>query len=158
MRPRPVIAVAESEAELEAVRELFRAYAGSLAFDLGFQDFEAEMVEFPGKYAPPTGVLLLARLEEMAAGAVGLRDLGDGICEMKRLYVRPEARGHAIGRRLAERLIDEACSRGYRAMRLDTVPGHHDHAMALYRELGFQEIAPYCYNPVPGALFMELAL
>tara|TARA_R110002167_G_scaffold51005_2_gene148007 strand:+ start:230 stop:685 length:456 start_codon:yes stop_codon:yes gene_type:complete len=143
---------------MDAVKSLFRDYVGSLGFDLGFQDIDAEMADFPGKYAPPGGALLLARIDGATAGAVALRDLDDGICEMKRLYVRPEARGHGLGRRLIERLIVEAGARGYRAMRLDTVPRHHDEAIALYRGFGFREIAPYCHNPLPGALFMELTL
>lgn len=158
MAAEVVIAPALRQTELSAVRELFMAYARSLDFDLAFQDFEQEMADFPGKYAPPSGALLLGRIGALNAGAVALRDLGEGRCEMKRLYVRPEARGYALGERLVLRLIEEAKTRGYRAMRLDTVPGHHDHAMALYRRLGFREIAPYCHNPVPGAVFMELEL
>lgn len=149
---------ARTAADLDAVRALFAGYAQSLDFDLAFQDFESEMAAFPGKYASPAGALLLARLDGAAIGAIALRDLGEGNCEMKRLYVSPEGRGHGVGRRLVEALIEAARERGYRAMRLDTVPGHHDNAIALYRALGFREIGPYCYNPMPGTVFMELIL
>lgn len=152
------LSTATTPADLEAVKELFAAYAGSLGFDLAFQDFEAEMDSFPGKYAPPSGALLLARLDGAAVGAVGLRDLGQSICEMKRLYVRPEGRGQRVGRHLVNALIEIARERGYHAMRLDTVPGHHDSAIALYRAFGFRDIEPYCYNPIAGATFMELIL
>lgn len=152
------IATASSAADLAAARTLFLAYADSLGFDLGFQDFETELADLPGKYAPPSGSLLLARVDGEAAGVVALRDLGDGFCEMKRLYVRPEARGHGLGRRLVEQLIREARQRCYRAMRLDTVPTHHDNAIAVYRRFGFREIPAYCHNPMPGTLFMELPL
>ena len=152
------IGPAGTAAELEAAKALLIAYAESLDFDLGFQDFSAELADFPGKYAAPSGALLLAYLNGCPVGTVALRDLGDGFCEMKRLYVRPEGRGHGLGRRLVEQLIAEAGARGYSAMRLDTVAGHHDDAIALYRACGFREIAPYCHNPLPDVLFMELPL
>lgn len=152
------VAAAISADDLAAVQALFRAYAESLDFDLGFQDFEAEMAGFPGKYASPAGALLLARLDGAPVGAVGLRDLGDGVCEMKRLYLAPAARGHGIGAALVERLIETARAAGYKAMRLDTIPGHHDAAIGLYRRFGFRDIAPYCHNPFPDARFMELDL
>lgn len=149
---------AESAQDLGAVKDLFRAYAASLDFDLGFQDFEAELADFPGKYAQPSGLLLLARKGEMPVGTVALRDLCDAVCEMKRLYVLPQGRGAGTGRRLVESLIDEARGLHYRAMRLDSVRGHHDSAIALYRSLGFREIAAYCYNPLPDAVYLELTL
>lgn len=152
------VSPARTAVDLDAVRALFAAYAKSLDFDLAFQDFESEMAAFPGKYAAPAGALLLARLDGAAVGAVALRDLGEGNCEMKRLYVSPGGRGHGVGRRLVMALIEAARERGYRAMRLDTVPGHHDSAIALYRAIGFREIGPYCYNPMPGTVFMELIL
>lgn len=146
-------------AELADVKALFRAYAQALDFDLCFQDFDAEMADFPGKYGEAAGgVLRLALLDEKPVGAVGLRDLGDGVCEMKRLYLAPAARGSGLGRALALAIIEAGKALGYRAMRLDTVAGHHDAAIGLYRRLGFHEIAPYYDNPIPGALYMELAL
>jgi GNAT superfamily N-acetyltransferase len=117
------------------------------------------MKTLPGKYAPPAGRLLLALWDEKPAGVIALRPLSEaGICEMKRLYVRPEFRAHGIGRVLAERVIAEAAEMGYTKMRLDTVPGKMDRAIAMYRELGFQETQPYYKTPVGQTLFMELAL
>lgn len=113
----------------------------------------------PGKYAPPAGRLLLALWEGKPAGVIALRPLEEaGLCEMKRLYVRPEFRGHNIGRRLAERIIREAAEIGYVRMRLDTVAGKMDSAIAMYRQLGFKETDPYYQTPVGHTLFMELAL
>ncbi len=134
-------------------------YATSLEFNLCFQGFDEEMRSLPGKYAPPTGRLLLALWDERPAGVIGLRALAEaGLCEMKRLYVRPEFRGHGIGRILAERIIREAAANGYSRMRLDTVPGNIDRAIAMYRELGFRETVPYYESPVGRTLFMELDL
>jgi putative acetyltransferase len=150
---------AEKTEDVAVVRELMLEYATSLEFNLCFQGFEEEMSSLPGKYAPPTGRLLLAFWEGRPAGVIALRALQEqGLCEMKRLYVRPEFRGHAIGRILAERLISEARESGYSRMRLDTVPGQMDRAIAMYRELGFKETVPYYNSPVSQTLFMELDL
>ena len=143
--------------DLHTVKRLFREYAESLGFDLDFQDFDAEMERFPGNYAPPAGKILVAEQSGSIVGCVALRPLSESLCEMKRLYVRPSGRQKGGGRKLAERIILEAKRMGYRAMRLDTVPDMKQ-AIRLYKELGFKQIPPYCYNPIPGALFFELEL
>ena len=142
---------------LDEVRMLFEEYEAELDFDLCFQGFQAELDGLPGTYAPPKGCLLLAEQEGRAAGCVALRRLEEGVCEMKRLYVPPAFRGHKIGRLLTESVIGQARGLGYAAMRLDTVPSM-ERARALYARLGFREIAPYCLNPIEGALYMELNL
>ncbi len=117
---------AESQADLDEVRQLFKEYAASLNFELCFQGFEKEVAELPGEYAPPEGRLLWGLYETQITGCVALRKIGDGVCEMKRLYVRPEFRGRGIGKRLAVTIIEEARKIGYGCMRLDTVPLMND--------------------------------
>jgi ribosomal protein S18 acetylase RimI-like enzyme len=143
--------------DVETVRDLFREYADSLGVDLEFQDFAAEVAALPGKYAPPAGRLLLAWRGKEALGCIGLRPLDLNTCEMKRLYVRPEARGEQLGRRLVERLCAEAREAGYTRICLDTLPAMGT-AQALYRSLGFQAIEPYVFNPIPGTQFLALDL
>ncbi len=151
------VRLATSVEDVALVRELFMEYAASLGFDLSFQGFDREVSSLPGDYAPPRGALLLAVDRSDPAGCVGLRAWDEGTCEMKRLYVRSAHRGKGVGSSLVRRLLEEARARGYRRMRLDTVPGM-DAAIALYRAAGFREIAPYRVNPIPGALFLELDL
>jgi putative acetyltransferase len=143
--------------DLIAVRSLFREYADSLDFELDFQDFREEMETLPGKYAPPLGSILVARENGETVGCVAVRPLGEDICEMKRLYVKPAHRSKRLGRQLALAIIEEAKSLGYKAMRLDTVVAMKE-ASALYRTLGFQTIDAYCYNPLPDAMYFELKL
>jgi putative acetyltransferase len=149
---------AESQLQIAQARELFVEYAQSLGFSLCFQNFDNELAALPGEYAPPRGRLLLADLDGQLAGCVALHPLQSEICEMKRLYLRPEFRGKGLGRVLVERVIDEARQVGYKRMRLDTVEPVMKDAVAMYRRLGFREIAPYCTNPVAGAMYMELEL
>jgi putative acetyltransferase len=139
--------------DVDEVRALFREYAASLPFALDFQDFDRELADLPGAYAPPRGALLLARGE----GCAGLRPIDAETCEMKRLYVRPSARGTGLGRLLVDAIVAEARRLGYTHMRLDTVPGM-DAAQSLYEQLGFREIPPYRPNPIAGARFLELKL
>ena len=149
---------AQSAEEIDRARELFEEYAAGLGIDLCFQSFEKELAELPGGYVPPAGRLLIAIDENQAAGCVALRRIGDGVFEMKRLYVRPGFRGTGLGHTLAEAIILAARKIGYRSMRLDTLPGKMDRAISMYRSLGFKEIGPYYDNPVESALFMELEL
>ena len=143
--------------DIMTVRNLFKEYADSLNFELDFQDFREELATLPGKYAPPLGSILVAKQNGETVGCVAVRPLGEEICEMKRLFVKPAHRGRRIGRELALAIIAEAKRVGYKAMRLDTVEAMKE-ASALYRALGFQPIDAYCYNPLPGAMFFELKL
>jgi GNAT superfamily N-acetyltransferase len=151
------IFAAETSEHLSAVRELFEQYACSLGFDLGFQDFAVEVENLPGDYAAPDGCILLARHSGRIVGCVALRKWDNRICEMKRLFVTPEERGHGVGRLLAEAVIAHARQTGYESMRLDTLAPMQA-ANGLYASLGFQPIAPYRYNPIEGARFYELVL
>jgi ribosomal protein S18 acetylase RimI-like enzyme len=144
--------------DLLVVAQLFDGYATSLPVDLGYQDFATELAGLPGKYAEPKGALLLARDEAGAPlGCIALRALDEGVCEMKRLFLVPEARGMGLGRALAEAIIVAARDRGYRELRLDTLPSMTS-AIALYEGLGFERIAPYYAPTPPGTVFMALAL
>jgi len=145
------------EKELPAVRRLFEEYAASLDVDLGFQDFERELRELPGEYAPPAGRILLALDDDEPAGCVALRPYEPEVCEMKRLYVRSEFQGSGLGRRLAEALVEAGRDAGYRLMRLDTLPSM-EAARGLYRSLGFEEIEAYRPNPVHGTTYLQLRL
>jgi ribosomal protein S18 acetylase RimI-like enzyme len=151
-------AQAESPDQITHARELFLEYAQSLGFSLCFQNFDEELASLPGQYAPPDGRLLLAEYEGQLAGCIALHKLEDSICEMKRLYLRPQFRGKGLGRALAEHVIAEARQIGYQRMRLDTVEPVMKDAVAMYRRIGFREIEPYCTNPIAGALYMELQL
>jgi ribosomal protein S18 acetylase RimI-like enzyme len=151
------IKAADIACELDVVRQIFREYATSLEIDLCFQNFEEELASLPGKYQVPQGRLLLAWDEQMVVGCVALRPIDVQTCEMKRLYVRPQARGQQLGRRLAARICDEAKQAGYQRICLDTLPSMTA-AIQLYEWLGFKRIGPYVFNPVKGAIFLGLEL
>ena len=144
--------------DIDHARTLFEEYAAGVGISLCFQNFDRELKNLPGDYAPPDGRLLLAKQNNELAGCIALRKLAPGICEMKRLFVRPAFRAHGLGRGLVDAIIDEARRLGYTHMRLDTLPGRMDKAIAMYRSMGFTEIAPYYDNPVEDATFMELNL
>jgi putative acetyltransferase len=146
------------EEELSTVREMFREYVASIDLDLEFQGFSAELAELPGKYTPPSGCILLAKVDGRSAGCVALRPLGEGVCEVKRLFVRPEYRGLKLGRKLGEKIVQEARDLGYGLLRLDTLSSRMGAAVSLYRALGFREIPAYCDSPFDDAVFMELTL
>ncbi len=149
---------AESAAEIDEARTLFREYEAWFGLDLCFQGFENELNQLPGKYALPHGRLLLAFQDEHLAGCVALRMLDKDICEMKRLFVRDAFRGRAIGGQLIERLITEARIAGYSRIRLDTFPPKMEKAVRMYVKYGFSPIPPYYKNPYEGVLFMELKI
>lgn len=148
---------ATSAAQIEQARALFREYQASLAVDLCFQGFADELARLPGAYAPPSGRLLLCTVDAVPQGCVALQALGAADCEMKRLYVRSEQRGLGLGQRLLGQVLAEARALGYRRMFLDTLPSM-TRAIAMYEALGFQDVAPYRPNPVPGARYLALAL
>lgn len=149
---------ATTPAQLQAAREIIREYADGLGVDLCFQNFDAELAALPGEYAPPGGALLLAFVDEQLAGCGAMRPLPDAddanACEMKRLYVRRAFRGFGLGRVLAQALLDRATQAGYSTMLLDTLDDMQT-ARGLYESLGFEEIPPYYYNPIPGAHYLR---
>ena len=148
---------ATSADQIATARQLFKEYEAALGIELTFQGFAQEVAALPGAYAPPAGRLFLATDGLEPGGCVALRPLRAGLCEMKRLYVRPAARGARLGRRLAETVIREARAIGYARMRLDTLPSMQE-VFAFYQTLGFREIAPYYETPIVGTRFMELDL
>jgi ribosomal protein S18 acetylase RimI-like enzyme len=149
---------AQSPTQISQARELFLEYGESLGFSLCFQSVDKDLAGLPGDYAPPDGRLFLLEHDGQLAGCAALHRLDSASGEMKRLYVRPGFRGLGLGRILAERILSEAASIGFRRVRLDTVAGEMDGAIALYRRLGFREIEPYRQNPIAGALYMEREL
>lgn len=153
---RPEIVTA-AEGDVDLLRQLIREYAVALGVDLGYQGFEEEVRDLPGDYVPPRGAAFIALREGEPVGCVAVRPLDGEIAEMKRLFVRPAGRARGDGRALAEAAIDFARGAGYSRVRLDTLP-QMDRAQALYRSLGFRVIPPYRFSPVPGTVFMELAL
>ncbi len=152
------ITQAESDEQITEAKTLFREYEAWLGMDLCFQGFEAELAALPGKYAMPDGRLYLAYSDDKLAGCIAMRKLEDGICEMKRLFVRDGFRGEKIGVQLIEKVIADAKDIGYERMRLDTYPPKMGKAVKLYLSHGFEAIPPYYDNPHEHVLFMELAL
>ncbi len=152
------IVQAATPAQVEEARTLFREYEKWLDVDLCFQGFEEELAQLPGKYAKPNGRLLLAKVEKEFAGCIALRKINDGVCEMKRLFVRKDFRGLGLGKILIEKLINEARQISYHKMRLDTLPVKMPQAVKLYKTFGFYEISPYYKNPHDETLFLELNL
>ncbi len=145
----------KTDGELETVKELFIEYADFLPFDLNFQNFKEELNNLPGKYSPPKGCLLLAEYKDQLAGCVGLQELSDGVCEMRKLFVRPNFQRLGIGKTLCKTVIQRAGEIGYTCMRLCTAL---EPAKKLYRSIGFEEIKPYKHVPIATAVFMELKL
>jgi len=148
----------ESGPAIDDIRALFLEYARSLNFNLCFQNFEKELEQLPGFYGMPQGRLILCQVDGKPAGCIALKPLEPGICEMKRLFVRTEFRGKGLGLTLTKHIISEARAIGYTAMRLDTIKGTMDNAIALYESVGFKEIPAYYNNPIANAFFMELRL
>ncbi|EJE55015.1 acetyltransferase [Acidovorax sp. CF316] len=158
-KPAVTLLNPSSAAEMEAVRDIFREYAGTLNVDLAFQDFETELARLPGDYVAPRGHLLLAMVEGAIAGCCALRPLDTAdypnASEMKRLYVRKAFRGFGLGRELAEAMLDQARRAGYACVLLDTLDGMES-ARALYTDLGFEEIPPYYHNPIAGSHYLKV--
>ena len=155
--PPPTIIQAATSEEISHARELFREYGATPDFCVCFKGFEEEIQSLPGIYAPPDGRLLLAYLDGAAAGCIGFRKMEPGICEIRRLYVQPQFRGQRLGRRLAEEILVQAHTAGYKKACLGTLPVMKE-AIALYQSLGFVRVTPYKENALEGALYMELAL
>jgi len=153
-----MIISAETPEQINEARKLFREYEAWLGVDLCFQNFEKELANLPGKYAKPDGRLFLISVKNQTAGCIALRKIADGVCEMKRLYVREQFRGLGLGKMLIEKLIEEAQAVGYKKMRLDTLPDKMPPVVKLYKSYGFCEISPYYDNPHRETLFMELDL
>ncbi len=149
---------AASPADWDLARALFREYEREIDAACCFEGFEAELAAIDRRYAPPEGRLLLAFADGEPAGCAALRRIADGVAEGRRLWLRPAYRGRGLGGALVLALLDEARLAGFDTFRLETLPGKMSAAAAMYRQLGFQEIAPYVKRPVPGALYMELAL
>lgn len=149
--------IGEGDPRLAAVRELFEEYQRGLGVDLGFQGFQAELARLPGKYGPPGGALLLVEEEGRPAACGALWPLSDAVCELKRIYVRPEWRGQSLGRAISEALMERARALGYATVRLDTLRRLAP-ALTLYRSLGFEEVAPYNFNPEPDIVYLERPL
>lgn len=151
----------ETPQSLDDTRTIFREYAAGLGIDLCFQNFEVELAALPGEYAPPSGLLLLAWVDDELAGCGAYRRLADvdypNACEMKRLYVRRPFRRFGLGRVLAQALIDRSIEAGYSHMLLDTLDDM-EAARGLYQSLGFEEVPPYYYNPIPGAHYLKVDL
>lgn len=156
---RVAVTEARTPGAIAAARALILEYQASLGLDLGFQHFDDEIAALATMYGPPEGALYLATLDGVPVGCVGVRPFApvSGCCEMKRLYVAPEARGHGLGRRLAQQSMTAARALGYTHMRLDTLPAMQD-AQRLYGALGFREIAAYRHSPVPGTRYLEAVL
>ena len=151
------IKIAGTAADFEYGKALFEEYAGSLNFDLGYQDFKKELDTIAQQYKEPEGALLLCFIDEDTAGCAGVRQFSDGIAELKRLYVKPGYRSLKIGKRLLESAIDTAKWLNYKFIRLDTVPGQTK-AQELYRHLGFYEIETYRFSPIEGTIYFEKRL
>ena len=151
------IVQATASGHIQTIRDLFREYEAFLQVDLCFQRFEEELASLPGRYASPQGALLLAIAEGQAAGCVAMRPLDTGVCEMKRLYVRPAYLGQGIGKKLALSVIERAGEAGYARMRLDTLEKLGP-ALCLYASLNFQKCPPYYENPLSGVIYMERTL
>jgi len=148
---------AQTSSHMDQIRTLFREYEQFLNVDLCFQGFEEELAGLPGKYAPPDGALFLALKDQETAGCVAVRPLETGICEMKRLYIRPSCRGLGLGKELAETIISEAEDLKYRLMRLDTLETLTE-AMGLYHSMGFRRTSAYYHNPLQDVIYWERAL
>ncbi|CAN5463467.1 N-acetyltransferase [soil metagenome] len=153
-----IIEQATTSADLDVFRAMCREYAAELGIDLEMQNLTQELAELPGKYAPPAGALLLARVDGQVAGCVALKKLSEGIGEMKRLFIRPAYRKIGLGRRLVERIVGETRGLGYGVLRLDTLPGKRGRAVALYRSIGFVSIPAYWNSTLPGTEYMEMKL